>query len=310
MIDPLVTAVGIGLLGPVVAGPLVVLALNRVPAARRRTVEWSIIVAAVALAIAADILQEGPGAGGVFVYILAALPALITYLVWRSQLAAALVSLAPMYFVIAILTRGRPTHRPELALDRAIPLEPVWILAYGSLYVFVVVLPLLVVRGRPLIRRAMQAYLLVMTLSYAVFLAYPTSASRLEDVTDDGFGAWTLRILYSIDPPYNCFPSLHVAYAFVSALACYRVHRGVGAAAVGWAAVIALSTLFTKQHYVADVIAGTLAAGLAYVLFLRGAPRDAVSEWDRQRAPRRAWIAMAVFAVMVAGFRVAYHFSS
>jgi hypothetical protein len=41
-----------------------------------------------------------------------------------------------------------------------------------------------------------------------------------------------LRFLYSSDPPYNCFPSLHAAHSFVSALTCYRVHRGVGIAAV------------------------------------------------------------------------------
>ena len=275
---------------------------------RRRTIEWSIILGAVGVAIAADLLQEGPGAGGVSVYLIAALPGLITYLVWRSALAAALVVLAPMYFVIGIHTAGRPTFRPEIALDRAIPLEPAWMLAYGSLYVFVVVLPLLVLRGRGLVRRAMQAYLLVMTLSYVVFLAYPTSMPRVDDVAGAEFGAWTLRALYSLDQPYNCFPSLHVAYAFVAAFACFRVHRGVGAASIVWAAVIAISTLFTKQHYVVDVIGGTVAAGLGYILFLRRSHHDDVADRDRQRAPARALLAVGLFAVMIAGFAVAYHF--
>lgn len=306
MLDPLAVAVAIGLLGPVLAGPLVAYGLGLVPPARRRTIEWLIIVAAVALAVVGDVLQDGPGAGGVFVYILAALPGLITFMVWRSQLATALVSLAPMYIVIAILTRARPTHQPELALDRAIPVDPAWMAVYGSLYIFVVVLPLVVVRERLLIRRAMQAYLLVMTLSYAIFLLYPTSAPRPEAVPGDGFAPWALRIMYDIDPPYNCFPSLHVAYAFVSALACSRVHRGVGRAAVAWAVLISVSTLFTKQHYVVDVIAGIAAAALGYVLFLRRHPRDAVPDADRRRAPRRAAAVVFVFGIMVAGFWAAY----
>jgi membrane-associated phospholipid phosphatase len=299
-------AIGIGLLGPVLAGPLLAYLLGLVHPARRHTIEWLIIVAAVAIALVADVLQEGPGAGGAFVYLLAALPGLITFMVWRSQLATALVSLAPMYVIIAILTRARVTHRPELALDRAIPLEPAWMLVYGSLYIFVVVLPLLVVRERTLIRRALRAYLLVMALSYAVFLMYPTSAPRPDAVSGEGFAPWTLRIMYDIDPPYNCFPSLHVAYAFVSALACFRVHRRLGRAAVAWAALISVSTLFTKQHYALDVIAGAAAAGLAYVLFLRHHPQDAVPDEDRRQAPRRAAVAVAVFAFMVAGFWVAY----
>lgn len=122
----------------------------------------------------------------------------------------------------------------------------------------------------------------------------------------DGFSAWTLRLAYSLDPPYNCFPSLHVAYAFVSALTCYRVHRGVGTAAALWAALIGVSTLYTKQHYVADVIVGALAAYVAYVLFLRRYPREAVAESDRRRAPFRALGVIGIFGIMVAGFWGAY----
>jgi membrane-associated phospholipid phosphatase len=308
-IDPLAVAVGIGLVGPVVAGPLVAHALGLVPASRRRAVEWLIILGAVGVAILGDLLQDGPGVGGALIFVVAALPGLITFLVWRSQLASALVSMAPMYFVIATLTRERAVlFRPELRVDGLIPVTPAWMFVYGSLYVFVVVLPLLIVRDRALIRRAMQAYLLVMVLSYSIFLVYPTTAPRPDAVAGEGFAAWTLRIAYSLDPPYNCFPSLHVAYAFVSAFACARVHRGVGLAAVAWAALIGVSTVFTKQHYVADVIAGTAAAGVAYVLFLRRHPRDAVPEYDRRRAPARALIAAGLFAIMIAVFAVAYHF--
>ena len=106
--------------------------------------------------------------------------------------------------------------------------------------------------------------------------------------------AWSVRLAYSIDPPYNCFPSLHVAYAYVSALTCYRVHRGVGVIAAIWAALIGVSTLYTKQHYVADVIAGALAAFVAYALFLRTYPREAVSEGDRRLAPRRTLAASSI----------------
>lgn len=301
MIDPLAAAVGFSLLGPLLAGPIAAYGVERLPVRWRRTAQWAAIGTA---AIAAVVF--GPGTGGAFVYILVALPGFVTFLVWRSHLASALVSMAPMYFVIAILTRGRNTRIPEIALDRIIAVQPEWMLVYGSLYVFVVILPLLVVREPGLIRRAMQSYLFVMTVSYAGFLLYPTSAPRTDVVTGDGFAAWTLRLAYSLDPPYNCFPSLHVAYAFVSALACFRMHRTVGLAAIAWAALISLSTVFTKQHYVLDVIAGAAAAGLAYVVFLRRHPRDAVGGADRRRAPGRALAAAAIFAIMVAGFWLAY----
>jgi membrane-associated phospholipid phosphatase len=304
--DPFAVAVTIGLLGAVVAGPALAYGIELVPQRRRKTAEWLLIVCAL---IAAVLLANVPVTGlSAFasVYVLAALPGLVAFLAFRTWLASALVSLAPMYFVIGELTQSWPAYAPAVWLDRAVSLQPAWMLVYGSLYVFGVILPLLVIREPELLRRTMQAYLTVMVVSYAGFLLLPTAAPRPADVPGDGFSAWSLRLAYSIDPPHGCFPSLHVAYSCVAALACYRVHRGVGAVAGLWAALIGVSTLFTKQHYVVDVIAGALAAYGAHLLFLRTHPPAAIPGSDRRRAPRRALAALGVFAVMVAGFWVAY----
>jgi membrane-associated phospholipid phosphatase len=305
VIDPLVAAAAIAILGPAIAGPAVAYGLDLLPERWRRTTEWLMIVGVLLVALLGSLLPPGPVAG-VFVYVLAALPGLVTFLAWRSLLATALVSLAPMYFVIGALTRGRAIYTPAIALDRAVPLEPGWMLVYGSLYVFVVLLPFLVARQQDLTRRAMQAYLMVMIVAYVGFMLYPTASPRPAQVPGSGFAAWSLRLIYSLDSPYNCFPCLHVAYAGVSALTCYRVHRGVGTAAVLWTALIGVSTLYTKQHYVADVIAGGLAAYIAYAWFLRRFPREAVAEIDRRRAPIRALSVIGIFGIMIAGFWAAY----
>ena len=242
---------------------------------------------------------------GVFVFLLGALPGIVAFVVWRTALASALVSLVPLYFGIGALTLGRPLHMPEVALDRAVPVQPAWMLVYGSLYVFVF-LPLLVVREEQLLRRAMRAYLTVLTVAYVGFVAYPTVAPWPAEVRGDGFSAWCLRLQYSLDWRYNCFPSLHVAHSFVSALTCSRVHRGVGFAAVLWASLIGISTLYTKQHYVVDVIAGTLLAYVAYFAFLRSYPRYATAARDRRLAPLRALGVVGIFGGVVAALWVLY----
>jgi len=221
------------------------------------------------------------------------------------SLVAVLLSLLPFYFVIADLTRDRTPYSPEVALDRALPLQPTWTLVYLSIYAFVY-LPLLVVRQEALFRRAVLAYLMVVIVAYAGFLVYPTDCPRAAEVIGEGFFAWSLRLSYSLDPPYNCFPSLHVAHSFVSALTCYRVHRGVGFAAGLWASLIGLSALFTKQHYVADVIAGIFLACAAYVVFLRRYPREAVPEIDRRLAPVLALGVIGIFGLMLACVWVLY----
>ena len=215
-----------------------------------------------------------------------------------------LVSLVPVYLVIA--GRGGAVNTPVLPLDRLLPLAPTWALVYGALYAFLIVLPVLVVQQEELIRRTVRAYLTVWIVSYICFLLYPTVAPRPGIVVGDSFAAWGLQFLYDADPPYNCFPSIHVAHSFVSALACSRVHRPLGLLAGVCASLVAVSTLFTKQHYVADLIAGILLASAAYAVFLRGHLRSTVPEPDRRVAPALALCVGGVVSFGVAGFWVAY----
>ena len=216
------------------------------------------------------------------------------------------LALIPLYVFIAGRVSVGALHRPALALDAAVPLRPAWALVYGALYMVLIVLPVFVVRNEGLLRRTVFAYLTVWIVAYVAFIVYPTQAPRPARVDDDGFAAWGLRILYDADPPYNCFPSLHVAHSFVSALACYRVHRPLGVLALGCAALVALSTLFTRQHYVADVVVGVLMALAAYGIFLRGHRRDEIAEVDRRLAPAFAVGVSGMAVLGVAGFWVAY----
>jgi membrane-associated phospholipid phosphatase len=218
-----------------------------------------------------------------------------------------LVSLVPFYIFIAGLMPDRSVHIPELPLDRVIQLQPSWALVYGSLYLFLIVLPVFVVREEDHIRRTVRAYLLVWIAAYVCFLVYPTIAPRPPEVIGDGFVVWGLRFLYSADPPYNCFPSIHVAHSFVSALTCYRVHRKVGIAAALCASLVAVSTLYTKQHYVADAIAGVFLAVVAYTVFLHNYPREKTPELDRRLAPTFALSTIGIVGLGVACFWVAYH---
>jgi len=220
-----------------------------------------------------------------------------------------LVLLVPFYIFIAELMPGRTLHVPELALDRVVPLQPTWALVYGSLYLFLILLPVFVVRQEEHIHRTVLAYLMVWITAYVCFLVYPTVAPRPARVIGEGFVVWGLRFLYSADPPYNCFPSVHVAHSFVSALTCYRVHRRVGIAGTLCALFVGLSTLYTKQHYVLDVIAGLFLACVAYVLFLRNYPRERIPELDRRLAPVFALGTIGILGLGVACFWVAYQVS-
>ncbi|MGE0452051.1 MAG: phosphatase PAP2 family protein [Vicinamibacteria bacterium] len=306
MSDPVLGTIVSGLLGATAGAALLARRLRSVAEERRRPLERAALLGALAAATVALVAVERSGPLGWSGATLVGAPPFAIFVVSRSVTASVLVTLVPVYIFIATNVRERREFfSPETALDRAIPLEPAWMLVYGSIWVFVL-LPLLVVRQRELLLRAARADIVLLLVSYASFLLLPTAAPRPDRLVVDGFAAWSLRVQYDIDPPFNCFPSLHVAHSFVSAFAAHRVHRGVGRLALAWAALIAVSTLYTKQHYVADAAAGALAAFAACVLFLR-APVPVPPE-DRARAPRRALVVVALYGSVVLSSYLLYRF--
>jgi membrane-associated phospholipid phosphatase len=219
----------------------------------------------------------------------------------------ALGLIIPLYlFIPRGFLPGRTVYMPSIWLDHALPVEPAWSVVYLSLFL-AALLPAFVVHQQELVRRTVNAFLAIWLVAYVFFVAYPTIGPRSSgNVAGDEFSDWLLRTIYSSDVRYNCFPSLHVAQCFLAALVCVRIHRGVGAVAGLWAALVGISTLYTKQHYVLDVISGALLAYVAYCVFLRGYPREATPEIERRLAPRLALGAVGTYGLMVAIMWIAY----
>jgi membrane-associated phospholipid phosphatase len=89
----------------------------------------------------------------------------------------------------------------------------------------------------------------------------------------------------------------------LNAIVPWYIFNGAWAVCAG---LVALSTLFTKQHYILDVIAGIGLACAGYALFLRRAPDDEVPPLDRRLAPVLAAAAAALVLVMTAGYWIVY----
>lgn len=219
----------------------------------------------------------------------------------------ALGLIIPLYLFIGWeFVPGRTVYVPAVWLDYALPVEPAWSVVYLSLFL-AALLPAFVVHQQELLRRTVNAYLATWLVAYIFFVAYPTIGPRPSgNAIGDGFSGWLLQTIYSSDVRYNCFPSLHVAQCFLAALVCNRIHRGVGVVAGVWAALVGISTLYTKQHYVLDVVSGALLACVAYRVFLRGYPREATPELERRLAPHLALGAVATFGLMVGIMWIAY----
>lgn len=74
-----------------------------------------------------------------------------------------------------------------------------------------------------------------------------------------------LLFVQKFDQSSNCFPSMHVSVAMLTAL---HAVPSLGAAVFAFPLLIALSCLFTKQHYLIDLPSGASLGWLAYQLYL------------------------------------------
>ncbi len=168
---------------------------------------------------------------------------------------------AGSYFLVGTLTDPDRVRLLSPALDRFVPFEPAFVFLYLCVYP-VFLLPFFRATRPAVIHRLAVAYLAMFAVSYTLFLAMPVAFDRPGlATTTPNFAEWALQLVYGRDPPWNCMPSTHCAVAMLSALALLETGRGVGWFGMFTAAAIGVSTLYTKQHYVVDVLAGfTLAA--------------------------------------------------
>ena len=89
---------------------------------------------------------------------------------------------------------------------------------------------------------------------------------------------WATQVynIFAGDTSFNCFPSLHAAVSTICFFTWFqyakikpsKTTKAIAVAALATAAGVTLSTLFIKQHYIADEIAGiALAWIIGTILF-------------------------------------------
>jgi membrane-associated phospholipid phosphatase len=191
---------------------------------------------------------------------------------WTLGLTAAAVQSA-FYFGIGHLDLHRSTELLRTRLDDAIPFWTWTSWCYLPFYAAVFIICIAGFRSRVLFNRALKAVALVMFIGAICHLTIGAEYPRpvLHPPYPDLSTAF-MALVQRIDRPGNVFPSLHVAQTSTLAFILYRDRPRLGAFTIVIAAILALSTLTTKQHFIADVISGYALAFAARAFALRGLP--------------------------------------
>jgi membrane-associated phospholipid phosphatase len=184
----------------------------------------------------------------------------------RPRLFAA-VAVGYAFFVVTYVpinraSIGRAAHVLYLPGEQHLPFVPAWEYFYILTYLLPWLLPLRLAEARRFAQTTL-AFLVILGVAYLTYAVFPVYLER-PHLEVDSLATWLIAFEYH-DPSYNHLPSLHVALSWLIYLACRRPGR--------WRApffllmlAISLSTLFIKQHYLADVVYGIVLAIAAFAL--------------------------------------------
>jgi membrane-associated phospholipid phosphatase len=177
-------------------------------------------------------------------------------------IAAMYVLFTVTYLPINHVSVGRTAATLFLPGEERLPFLPI----FEYLYVITYVLPALLIftiRDYARLRRLLRATGWTLFAAYTTYLLFPVYFER-PHLEVSSLHTWLLSLSY-LDKPYNHFPSLHVALSWLAVYAS-QVSRRSCVALYVLAVGVSVSTVFVKQHYIADVVAGFALAWVAWRL--------------------------------------------
>lgn len=161
------------------------------------------------------------------------------------------------------LNRRRAAHYLEFPVDRYIPRLSIFVVPYAVYWFFVPFASYIIMQSVER-QRFLEAMLLGSSLCVIFWAFFPTGVRR-PVIGQTGILNRFLRTIYVHDGDSNAMPSGHVTLTTI--IAYFLAVTNPQLAVPIWilAVFIDISTVFTKQHYVIDVVIGLLVAWIAII---------------------------------------------
>lgn len=154
----------------------------------------------------------------------------------------------------------------KLAVDEKIPYWPRWVWIYSFLYYPIIVYINFVMETPRQFLHVAMSFMALLGFQMIFFLFFPVSTPpewRTNNL-QRGYSERFLAFVQKFDDRSNSFPSMHTSVATLTAL---HLMPYTGPVVIAFPVLIALSCLFTKQHYLLDLPAGVLLGGVAYGIY-------------------------------------------
>ncbi|MBW5406589.1 phosphatase PAP2 family protein [Morganella morganii] len=161
----------------------------------------------------------------------------------------------------------RPVKTFNSALDEKIPFWPWWSWIYSFLYYPAILYLNWIIQDSRQFIIIVFSYVILLLMQMFFFVVYPVATPPHWREMNTGKKASEKFLLFvqKFDDTSNCFPSMHVSVATLTALLAYAT---LGPWVFMFPLLIALSCMFTKQHYVIDLPAGAVLGWLSYQCYV------------------------------------------
>jgi membrane-associated phospholipid phosphatase len=174
------------------------------------------------------------------------------------------------YMLCGAFYLGEATLLELTPLEKQIPLIPWTIWIYIGLYPFLLWCAYEIDDLR-VMDLTLYAFGILVAISCCIFIffqvTYPRELYPL--FYEPSLSLDVFNLIRKIDRPTNCLPSLHVGQCFLLSFSLGKTNRLKGAFGIFSSIIISLSTLTTKQHYIADILAGFLLAILIHLFVFK-----------------------------------------
>ncbi len=171
------------------------------------------------------------------------------------------------YFFINYTNATRQAFNLSISLDNLIPLIPEFIFFY-ILYFPLILIPFLIIKDNKNFLKIVKANIFIIVISDLFFILLPARIIRPELIVDN-FSSYILNLIYVLDKPVNLFPSLHVSMTFLAFLIISKFKKDLRIIILIAFILSALSTLFIKQHYLLDTLAGLVLGFISYKIYFK-----------------------------------------
>ena len=162
-----------------------------------------------------------------------------------------------IYFSINRFThKSKDFIKMNLDLDAKIPFIPQFAFVYFSTYIFIVQ-PFLILNKATQFYGMLVSFATISLVASIIHAAVPSKIDRIDIGNPSHLSSKLLGLFQKTCRPFGNFPSMHVGLSIPVVVMNYVAGGALlGGISLSWAVLIALSTLFTKQHYILDVLAG------------------------------------------------------